>query len=54
MIVINYGGEAAHESIAGGKLIMNPNADLLPVVEWVCYSPDIAPRYLPAICRHQE
>lgn len=51
VILVTYGGELAHESLQGKQLILNPNADLLPAVEWMCYSPDIPSRQLPAMCR---
>jgi Tfp pilus assembly major pilin PilA len=51
VIVVTYGGEAAHQSIQGKQLILNPDADLLPLIDWVCYSPDIPSKHLPARCR---
>ncbi len=51
VIVVTYGGEYAHKSLQGRKLILNPDADLLPAIEWICYSPDIPPEHLPAMCR---
>ncbi len=51
VIVVTYGGEMAHKSIQGKQLILNPDADLLPAIEWVCYSPDIPSKHLPAMCR---
>lgn len=51
VIVVTYGGESAHKSIQGKQLILNPDADLLPAIEWVCYSPDIPSKHLPALCR---
>ena len=49
-IVVTYGGEA-DEAIQGTQLILNPDADRLPAIEWICYSPDIPARYLPSACR---
>ncbi len=51
VIVVTYGGELAHKSIQGKQLILNPDADLLPAIQWVCYSPDIPSKHLPAMCR---
>ena len=51
VIVVTYGGESAHEALQGKQLILNPDADLLPAIEWICYSPDIPSKHLPAMCR---
>lgn len=51
VIVITFSA-TANEAIEGGQLVLNPDADKLPAIEWICYSPDIAPKYLPAECRH--
>ena len=51
VIVVSFGGESVHQALQGKQLILNPDADLLPAIEWVCYSPDIASRYLGAMCR---
>lgn len=51
VVVVTYGGESTHEALRGKQLILNPDADLLPLVDWVCYSPDIQPKHLPARCR---
>jgi hypothetical protein len=52
VIVVTY-NQSGQRLLHGGRLILNPDADRLPAVEWVCYSPDIAPRLLPAPCRGQ-
>ena len=59
-VAIDYGvvvvtfSQSAQRSLHGRQLILNPDADRLPAIEWVCYSPDIATALLPAACRDQE
>ena len=52
VIIVTY-GRSGQRSLQGKRLILNPDADRLPAVEWICFSPDIPARLLPAACRGQ-
>jgi type IV pilus assembly protein PilA len=52
VIIVTY-GRSGQQSLQGKRLILNPDADRLPAIEWVCFSPDIPPGLLPAACRGQ-
>jgi Tfp pilus assembly major pilin PilA len=49
VIIVTY-GQTGQRAIRGRRLILNPDADRLPAIEWICYSPDIPSRLLPAGC----
>ncbi len=49
-IIVTYGGEATYV-IGGGTLVLRPDIDAQGTVDWICFSPDLAPKHLPAACR---
>ena len=49
-VTITYGNNA-HQSIQGLSLVLVPDGTEFPTVIWECFSPDIAPKWVPAACR---